>query len=398
MGVIDHKFLKIRRTLIDVSCVESKREGILLYRPGRWWQRWIPVVMSWFAWLPWPGRKLSDFGLIDCLIWERIEKTIGACRFVTIYLGNGSEKSKLTIKARLEKELTDCRIDRLTDCEGGELTDCRIDRLTDCEGGELTDCRIDGLTDCGGAECVIVKLGNTAAASAAIRNEVRVLKLLHEKSIGQSVNSPIRQSVNSSSGPSIDRLTDCQIDRLSSSDQSVNQSICQSVNSPIRQSVNLSLQIPRVIGDVGSIGNWTWSVQTVLPRGRSPNRLQKEHYEFLEKLKEVGVSHGDFAPWNCAIVKRSSLRSSSCRVNQSVNPSRRSSIDRLTDCRIDRLSPCHQSDNRSISQSVNSSIGQSDNVLVVWDWEDAGPWVEGKDEGWFRKQVKELLGVEEKKV
>ena len=174
-----------------------------------------------------------------------------------------------------------------------------FDGLTDCGGGGLTDGRIDGLTDCEGAECVIVKLGNTAAASAAIRNEVRVLNLLHAKSIGQSVNSPISQSVN------------------------------------------LSPQIPRVIGDVGCFGNWTWSVQTVLPRGKSPNRLQKEHYEFLEKLKAVELSHGDFAPWNCAIVG---------------------------------------------------------GKLVVWDWEDAGPWVDGKDEGWFRKQVRELLGVEEKKV
>ena len=27
-----------------------------------------------------------------------------------------------------------------------------------------------------------------------------------------------------------------------------------------------------------------------------------------------------------------------------------------------------------------------------------GPWVEGKEEGWFKKQVKELLGVKEEKV
>ena len=232
MKIEGHRFLKLRRTLIDVSSAESKREGILLYRPGRWWLRWIPVVMSWFAWMPWPGRKLSDFGLIDCLIWDRIEKTIGACRFVTIYLGNGSEKSKLTIKARLET-----------------------------------------------GKDVIVKLGNNPAAAGAIQNEWEILKKL--------------------------------------------------------QVSGLKFQVPEVIGEVGCEGAWTWSVQTVLPRGKSPNRLQKEHYDFLEKLKAGGVSHGDFAPWNCAIVG---------------------------------------------------------GKLVVWDWEDAGPWVEGKDEGWFKKQVKELLG------
>lgn len=247
MVVIDHKFLKIRRTLIDVWSAESKREGILLYRPGRWWLRWIPVVMSWFAWLPWPGKRLEclNVGMFECSnggghsgktlaeVWEKIEETIGACKFVTIYLGNGSAKSKLTIKARLET-----------------------------------------------GKDVIVKLGNNPAAAGAIQNEWEILKKL--------------------------------------------------------QVSGLKFQVPEVIGEVGSAGAWTWSVQTVLPRGRSPNRLQKEHFDFLEKLKAGGVSHGDFAPWNCAIVG---------------------------------------------------------GKLVVWDWEDAGPWVEGKDEGWFKKQVKELLGV-----
>ena len=299
-----HRFLRIRRTLIDVSCVASKRDGIALYRPGRWWLRWIPIVMGWFAWLPWPGKELFDCseisadrrslceakslercsdcsivgGRSDCSIeevWGRIEETIGKCRYVTIYLGNGSEKSKLTIKARLEN-----------------------------------------------GRDVIVKLGNTPAAGEAIRNEVRVLNLLREKSI------------------------------------------CQSVNPSINQSVNFSLQIPRVIGEVGQLGNWTWSVQTVLPRGKSPNQLQKEHFEFLAKLKELGISHGDFTPWNCAIVKQN------------------------------KLEPSSQSVNQSICQSVNQSIRQSDNVLVAWDWEDAGPWQSDKDENWFRSQVKKLLGIE----
>ncbi len=32
-----------------------------------------------------------------------------------------------------------------------------------------------------------------------------------------------------------------------------------------------------------------------LPQGKSPSLLQKEHFEFLAKLKEIGISHGDFA-------------------------------------------------------------------------------------------------------
>lgn len=100
---------------------------------------------------------------------------------------------------------------------------------------------------------------------------------------------------------------------------------------------SISYRIPVMIGEVGSKDNWAWSVQTVLPKGSCPVRLQKEHYEFLGVLKTAGLSHGDFTPWNCSIV---------------------------------------------------------DGQLVAWDWEDAGPYVEGKDEAWFKKQVKELLGVD----
>lgn len=238
MSVVDHRFFKVRRTLIDVSSVESKREGILLYRPGRWWLRWIPVVMGWFAWLPWPGRKLEclNIRMFECSnveeIWKKIEETIGTCKFVTIYLGNGSEKSKLTIKARLAS-----------------------------------------------GRDVIVKLGNTPAAADAIRNEWEVLKRLQVSGFG--------------------------------------------------------FQVPEVLGDVECAGGWTWSVQTVLPRGKSPIRLQKEHFEFLEKLKAVGVSHGDFAPWNCSIV---------------------------------------------------------DGRLLVWDWEDASVGTDNQDAEWFECQVKNCLG------
>lgn len=72
-------------------------------------------------------------------------------------------------------------------------------------------------------------------------------------------------------------------------------------------------------------------------KGKSPVRMQKEHHEFLEALKKVNISHGDFAPWNCSIVG---------------------------------------------------------GKLYVWDWEDAGPWEDGKDEAWFKGQVKKLLGID----
>ena len=56
-----------------------------------------------------------------------------------------------------------------------------------------------------------------------------------------------------------------------------------------------------------------------------------------DELKKLGISHGDFAPWNCSIVG---------------------------------------------------------GRLFVYDWEDAGPWVDGKDESWFKGQVKKLLGID----
>ena len=99
----------------------------------------------------------------------------------------------------------------------------------------------------------------------------------------------------------------------------------------------LCAQVPVVVGDVVHDGIWTWSVQSVLPKGKSPVRMQKEHYAFLDELKRISISHGDFAPWNCSIVN---------------------------------------------------------GKLYVWDWEDAGLWVEGKDEAWFKNQVKKLLGID----
>lgn len=133
----------------------------------------------------------------------------------------------------------------------------------------------------GGMRDEIVKLGKTSEAGAAIRNEVVALKKLK--------NSP------------------------------------------------LSAQVPVVQGDVESEDVWTWSVQSVLPKGNSPVRMQKAHYEFLNELKKLGISHGDFAPWNCSIVG---------------------------------------------------------GKLYVWDWEDAGKWEDGKDEMWFKVQVKKLLGID----
>lgn len=100
-------------------------------------------------------------------------------------------------------------------------------------------------------------------------------------------------------------------------------------------------RVPRMIGGIGSDGPWTWSVQTVLPRGKSDDIFNGVHRRFLRVLQEATrageevLVHGDFTPWNMSVV---------------------------------------------------------DGILYVYDWEDAHMGASDEDEKWFKKQVKELLG------
>lgn len=134
----------------------------------------------------------------------------------------------------------------------------------------------------------IAKLGKTPEAGAAIRQEVKTLKRLER----------------------IDGVSD---------------------------------RVPRVVGAVGSNGPWTWSVQTVLPKGKSDVIFNGVHRRFLRVLQDATregdqvLVHGDFAPWNMSIVN---------------------------------------------------------GRLYVYDWEDAHTGSPDEDEKWFKKQVKELLGVD----
>ncbi|MGN0854416.1 MAG: hypothetical protein ACI4R9_02720 [Kiritimatiellia bacterium] len=259
MGVNNHKFLGLPaakpRVWVDLSSTASKRAGLTMHSPGRKSLKLAMKIMGWFAWLPIEKILRGPMKRFDELDGhEMIEKAVDVLaakdakfakglEWVTLYMGNDSVKTKLTVLVKL------------------------------CGGvGERRS---------GGKGELIVKLGRTNEAGAAIRNEVDVLKKLED--------SPLRA------------------------------------------------QVPVVPGDVGSNGVWTWSVQTVLPQGKSPARMRREHYEFLAELKRHGISHGDFAPWNCAI---------------------------------------------------------AGGKLYVWDWEDAGLWEDGKDETWFKKQVKELLGID----
>ena len=246
MDIKRHRFLGLPaakpRVWIDLSSAASKRAGLAMHSPGRKVLKWAVKVIGWFAWLPIEKIIRGQIKRFDELNGhEVIEKAVGApIEYLTLYMGNDSAKTKLTVMVKVLEEPRNTPNTRK-----------------------------------------ILKLGRTPEAGEAIRNEVEVLKKL--------MASP------------------------------------------------LCAQVPVVQGDVGTEGVWTWSVQSVLPKGKSPVRMQKEHYEFLDELKRIGISHGDFAPWNCSIVG---------------------------------------------------------GKLYVWDWEDAGPWVEGKDEAWFKGQVKNLLGID----
>ena len=224
---------------MDLSSAASKRAGLKMHSPGRKVLRWAVKVLGWFAWLPIEKVLRGPVKRFDELDGhEVIERAVAVpIEYFTLYMGNNSAKSKLTVLVKIRGERGDERDE-------------------------------------------IVKLGRTPEAGEAIRNEVAILRRL--------------------------------------------------------ETTNLEPQVPAVCGDVGTFENWTWSVQSVLPKGKSPVRMQREHYEFLDELKELGISHGDFAPWNCSIVG---------------------------------------------------------GKLYVWDWEDAGEWKEDKDEAWFKKQVKELLRI-----
>lgn len=269
MEVKNHRFLGLPatkpRVWVDLSTAASKRAGLAMHSPGRKVLKWAVKILGRFAWLPiekiirGPVKRFDELDgyeviekifsrveRVDCV--ERDERCLAAknakvakeIEYLTLYMGNDSAKTKLTVLVGLSRS------------------------------EELKS-----------KSEMIVKLGRTEAAAEAIRNEVKVLRKLADTS--------------------------------------------------------LKGQVPAVVGDVGSEGEWTWSVQSVVPKGESPVRMQKEHCEFLGGLRKAGLSHGDFAPWNCSILG---------------------------------------------------------GKLYVWDWEDAGEWVEGKDETWFKGQVKKLLGIE----
>lgn len=235
MSVLNHQFVRIRRTWVDVTSSASRRDGILLYQPGRKILRIIPWLLGEFSFLPWHkviGREgVSSFRTI--LPDFDLERAVGPVNYVTIYTGNGTVKSKFTLLVKLRDSPN---------------------------------------------QNIIVKVGNTSGAAEAIRHEYEVLEKLKGSALGGQVPQPIA----------------------------------------------LGLQ-----------DRWTWASQTVLPRGKSSNCLQVEHFEFLSQLRQIGIRHGDFAPWNCSIVK---------------------------------------------------------GMLMVWDWEDAGEWNDGEDERHFRQQVETLLG------
>ena len=282
MNLKEHKFLGLpaykQRVWVDLSSTASKRAGLLMHRPGRKVLQWAVKILGWFAWLPiekiirGPVKRFEELDGYEMIekIFSRVEwdgrclaarnaKGAKKIEWMTLYMGNDSAKTKLTVMVKCSNAYPPTEGCPQRGCPSRGEAQRRRERR----------------------DCLIIKLGRMEAAAEAIRNEVKALTKLADTS--------------------------------------------------------LKGQVPVVVGEVGCEGEWTWSVQSVLPKGKSPVRMQKEHREFLDELKRAGFSHGDFAPWNCLIVG---------------------------------------------------------GKLYVWDWEDAGPYVEGKDEAWFKSQVKRLLGVD----
>jgi hypothetical protein len=255
-----------------------------MHSPGRKVLKLAVKVLGWFAWLPiekiigGPIKRFDELDGYDVMerVFSRVERVDrvekdGRClaaknakvakniEWLTLYMGNDSAKTKLTVKVKC--------FNAYPPTEGCPQRGCP-------SRGEAQRRRER-------RDCLIIKLGRTEAAADAIRNEVKVLTKL--------ADTPLK------------------------------------------------VQVPSVVGDVESDGIWTWSMQSVVPKGKSPVWIQREHREFLEELNKAGLSHVDFAPWNCSIVG---------------------------------------------------------GKLYVWDWEDAGEWIEGKDESWFKGQVRKLLGIE----
>ena len=285
MGLTRHKFLGLPaakpRVWIDLSSATSKRAGLAMHSPGRKVLRWAVKALGWFAWLPiekiirGPVKRFEE---LDGS--EIIEKAVDDLAAKDAKIAKKMEWMALYMGNDSAKTKLTVLV-----CLGRAERVDRVENVGDNLGHEISAQATISTRSIRSARlkptCVIVKLGKSPEAAEAIRNEVDVLKKL--------------------------------------------------------EGTQLCSQVPVVIGGVGSDRAWTWSVQSVLPKGSSPVRMQKEHYDFLEALKEAGLSHGDFAPWNCSIV---------------------------------------------------------DGKLYVWDWEDAGSWVDGKDESWFKGQVKKLLGID----
>ncbi len=128
--LMNHRYLRLRRTWVDCSSSESRRSGVLLYRPGRKLLRGGVWLLSKMTWFPWPGNAT----FAEILPGFDLEKALGtAVDFATIYTGNGSQKSKYTLFAQ-----------------------------------------------CSDGDAVIIKLGCTIDAKEAIRNECTVLRALQD--------------------------------------------------------------------------------------------------------------------------------------------------------------------------------------------------------------------------
>ena len=145
MGVNDHRFLGLPaakpRVWIDLSSAASKRAGLAMHTPGRKVLKWAVKVLGWFAWLPiekmvhGPIKRFDELDghevigkAIDDLAAKNA-KSAKKIEWMTLYMGNDSAKTKLTVLVCLGRAE---RVDRVKGDDSFTSSSCSTRLKSTC--------------------------------------------------------------------------------------------------------------------------------------------------------------------------------------------------------------------------------------------------------------------------
>lgn len=105
-----HRFLGLPaakpRIWIDLLSATSKRAGLVMHSPGRKVLKWAVKVLGWLAWLPIEKILCGPVKRFDELDGHEVIERIVECwsrrvEYLTLYMGNDSVKTKLTVFIKL---------------------------------------------------------------------------------------------------------------------------------------------------------------------------------------------------------------------------------------------------------------------------------------------------------